>query len=60
MQKQKITKTNFKKVYESGLPLERMAIKYGVSRITIMKYASKLGLSRGKGFKRQEDVPFDF
>ena len=57
MEKQ-ITKEAFIKLYKSGKPLWKIGEEIGVTRKTVEIKATQLGLSRGKGFKKDKKFGF--
>lgn len=58
--KKKITKEYFCKLYNSGLLISEIAEKLKVSNRTVITYAKKLGMSRGKGNRTSNRKAFDF
>jgi hypothetical protein len=48
-----IDRNEFVKLYQAGMSLKAMGLKYGVSAPTITHYAIKMGLpARGRGNRR--------
>ena len=55
-----VSKDRFIKEYESGKSIAEMANVFKCSKPTIISYAKKLGLSRGKGNRTNHNRVFKF
>lgn len=50
-----VKEDEFRKLYDSGMSIPKMAEKLSVHESTIKNWANKLDLSRGKGFQKKRD-----
>lgn len=56
----KITKKEFLDLYKTNMLIREIAETLGVSSRSVITYADKLGLRRGKGNKTRNRVKIDF